>query len=115
MGNERFDRDRLVAESIALAGSDDFGEPSWQEGLDRYLDALCSTARLNAVGVTVAGDGVRQDLTNRLRIEQWRKDHPAVPQQEIRRPIVIVGQPRTGTSILHDLLSQATELRSTGT
>src|SRR4029077_16224111 len=44
--------------------------------------------------------------TNRLRIEQWRKDHLDVARQEIVRPIVIVGQPRTGTSILHDRLAQ---------
>jgi len=102
----RFTRDRFVTDVVEATGLDDFGEASWQEGLDRYLDALRATARLNDVGVTVAGDGVVQDLTNRLRIEHWRKDHPDVAQQQIVRPIVIVGQPRTGTSILHDLLSQ---------
>ena len=102
----RFTRDRFVTDVVEATGLDDFGEASWQEGLDRYLDALRATARLNDVGVTVAGDGVVQDLTNRLRIEQWRMDHPDVAQQQIVRPIVIVGQPRTGTSILHDLLSQ---------
>src|SRR4029079_5578041 len=102
----RFTRDRFATEAVAATGLDDFGERVWQEGLDRYLDPLRATSRLNDLGVTVAGDGVLQDLTNRLRIEQWRKDHPNVAQQQIARPIVIVGQPRTGTSILHDLLSQ---------
>jgi hypothetical protein len=101
-----FTRERLVATAMDATGLDDFGEDSWQEGLDRYLDALVSTARLNDIGVDVARDGVVNDLTNRLRIEQWRKDHPAVERQQIVRPIVIVGQPRTGTSILHDLLAQ---------
>lgn len=101
-----FTRERLVAEAKDGTGLDDFGEDSWQEGLDRYLDALASTARLNDIGVDVARDGVLNDLTNRLRIEQWRKDHPAVARQEVLRPVVIVGQPRTGTSILHDLLAQ---------
>ena len=101
-----FTRERLATQAIDATGLDDFGEDSWQEGLDRYLDALASTARLNDIGVDVARDGVLNDLTNRLGIEQWRKDHPAVGQQEILRPIVIVGQPRTGTSILHDLLAQ---------
>ena len=65
-----------------------------------------ATAQLNEIGVGVAGDGVVTDLTNRLRIEQWRKDHPDVAPQQIVRPIIIVGQPRTGTSILHDLMAQ---------
>lgn len=101
-----FTREQFVAEAIEATGLDDFGESTWQVGLDRYLDSLRATAKLNDVGVTVAGDGVRQNLTNRLLIEQWRKDHPAVAEQHIERPIVIVGQPRTGTSILHDLLAQ---------
>lgn len=99
-------RDRLVAAAIEAAGSDDFGSDSWREGLDIYLDSLTSSARLNEIGVGVAEDGVVTDLGNRLRIEAWRKDHPDVARQEIRRPIIIVGQPRTGTTILHDLMAQ---------
>lgn len=101
-----FTRDRFVADAVEATGLEDFGEDSWQEGLDRYLDSLVATARLNEIGVGVASDGIRNDLTNRLLLEQWRKDHPAVARQAIVRPIVIVGQPRTGTSILHDLLAQ---------
>lgn len=101
-----FTRERFVAEAIEATGLDDFGEPYWQEGLDRLLDSLVETARLNETGVMVAGGGVVTDLSNRLRIEQWRKDHPGVAEQRIVRPIVIVGQPRTGTTILHDLMAQ---------
>jgi hypothetical protein len=35
-----------------------------------------------------------------------RRRHPDIEQEEIRRPIFIVGLPRTGTSILHELLAQ---------
>ena len=54
----RFTRDRMVAEAIEATGVDDFGAPGWEEGLDRLLDALVSTAQLNDLGVSVAGDGV---------------------------------------------------------
>ena len=103
---DRFRRDRLVAEAIEATGVDDFGAPGWEEGLDRLLDSLVSTAQLNDVGVMVAGDGVVANLSNRLLLEQWRKDHPAVGEQRVERPVVIVGQPRTGTSVLHDLMAQ---------
>lgn len=99
-------RDRLVDAAIAVAGADDFGADTWREGLDIYLEALADTARLNEIGVGVAEDGVVADLANRLRIEAWRSAHPAVAEQEIRQPIVIVGQPRTGTTILLDLMAQ---------
>ncbi|HET6151607.1 MAG TPA: sulfotransferase [Marmoricola sp.] len=99
-------RDRLVAAAIEAAGADDFGADTWREGLDIYLESLAASARLNEVGVGVADEGVVNDLANRLRIEAWRKDHPAVAEQEIRQPIIIVGQPRTGTTILLDLMAQ---------
>ena len=99
-------RDRLVAAAIEATGLDDFGAASWQEGLDIYLDSLATSAKLNEVGVGVAEGGVVTDLSNRLRIEEWRKAHPAVANEQIVRPIIIVGQPRTGTTILHDLMAQ---------
>lgn len=102
---DRFRRDRLVEEAIEATGLDDFGAPGWEEGLDRVLDSLVRSAELNAVGEMVAPDGARANLINRLQIEQWRKDHPGVAEQRIERPVIIVGQPRTGTSVLHDLMA----------
>jgi hypothetical protein len=99
-------RDRLVEAAMHATGLDDFGAPTWQEGLDRYIDGLATTAQLNEVGVGVADGGIVADLSNRLLIEEWRRTHPAVADQEIVRPVVIVGQPRTGTTILYDLMAQ---------
>ncbi|MFL6059855.1 MAG: sulfotransferase family protein [Marmoricola sp.] len=99
-------RDRLVAAAIESAGSDDFGADSWRAGLDLLLEDYAGPSRLNEIGVGVAEQGVVDDLANRLRIEAWRKEHPEVAEQEVRRPIIIVGQPRTGTTILLDLMAQ---------
>ena len=51
-------------------------------------------------------------LRNRLQITHWRKANPAVADQRIERPIIIIGQPRTGTTILYDLLAQDPALRA---
>ena len=99
-------RDRLIDAAISATGLDDFGAPTWQEGLDLYLESLEASAKLNDIGVGVVEDGIVKDLSNRLQIEEWRKTHPAVAEEQIVRPIIIVGQPRTGTSILHDLMAQ---------
>jgi hypothetical protein len=99
-------RDRLVEAAITATGLDDFGSDSWQEGLDVLLTSLDATADLNEIGVGVAEGGVVTDLSNRLRIEGWRRDHPEVATQRVDRPIIIVGQPRTGTTILFDLMAQ---------
>ena len=112
MDRSRFDRTRLVEEAIARVGADDFGEPSWGEGLDILLDALCEEARLNDLGVEIASVEIAGYLVNRLSINSWRHDHPEVADGTIKQPIVIVGQPRTGTTILYDLLAQDPDLRA---
>lgn len=110
--NNRLDRDRLVSEAIERAGSDDFGEATWAEGLDRLLGSLTNEARLHAIGVEVAATDIVTALSNRLGITAWRATHPDVTQQHVSRPIVIIGQPRTGTTILFDLLAQDRNLRA---
>jgi hypothetical protein len=109
---ERFKPDRLVAQACELAGSDDFGDDdTWRDGLARLCDGLVSEARLNDLGVEIAVQDVVRPLTSRLQIIKWRKENPAVAAQPVTRPIFIVGQPRTGTTILFDLLAQDPALR----
>jgi hypothetical protein len=108
----RFDRDRLVEAAIATTGEDDFGEDGWREGLDLLLGGLCEEARLNDLGVEIAAGELANYLATRLAITAWRRDHPDVAAGTIERPLVIVGQPRTGTTILHDLLAQDPALRA---
>jgi len=98
--------ERLVDEALDATGLDDFGESTWQEGLDRLLESLAATADLNEIGVDVARSSIVGDLSNRLRLVEWRRTHPDVARQQVVAPIIIVGQPRTGTTILHDLMAQ---------
>ena len=108
----RLVREGLVAQAVQQAGSDDFGEPTWEEGLDRLLDSLSAEAELNDLGVEIAADDVVNALANRLSINEWRASHPEVAAAPVDRPIIIVGQPRTGTTILFDLLAQDPDLRA---
>jgi hypothetical protein len=110
--HERLRSERLVAEAIEATGFDDLGEPTWQEGLDRLLEGLREEARLHEVGVEVAVVDVSSHLRNRLAVTAWRREHPEVADEVVERPIVIVGQPRTGTTILYDLLARDPALRA---
>ena len=112
MNAERFVPDRLVEQACELAGSDDFGDDdTWRDGLARLCEGFVSEARLNDLGVEIAVLDVIRPLTHRLQIVKWRKENPGVAAQPITRPIFIVGQPRTGTTILFDLLTQDPALR----
>jgi len=102
----RFDADAMVGAAMSATGCADLGEDSWREGLDRLLDDLDGHARLNDLGRTIVEGEVAGYLTTRLRIMDWRHRHREVADGAVDRPIVIVGQPRTGTTILYDLLAQ---------
>ncbi|WP_118913846.1 sulfotransferase family protein [Mycobacterium shigaense] len=113
---ERFDPEALIAAACAEAGSDDFGDApgfeGWRHGLQLVADGLANEARLSPIGVEVAHLDVIRALKNRLDVIAWRKLNPDIATKPIDAPIFIVGQPRTGTTILYDLLAQDPELRA---
>ncbi len=109
----RLDPDRLIEQACELAGSDDFGDDDgWRENLARLVDDFVAEADLSPLGVEIAAADVILPLRNRLQITAWRREQPRVAQERIERPIVILGQPRTGTTILYDLLAQDPDLRA---
>ncbi len=100
------DADALLEAAMASTGLSDMGDPTWRDGLDRLLVDLAGPAQLNDLGRTIVETEMVGYLTNRMQILEWRRTHPEVAEGAITRPIVIVGQPRTGTTILYDLLAQ---------
>ncbi len=108
----RFNPATLIDQACETAGSDDFGGDTWREGLDRLTDGLVSEARLSPLGVEIAGLDIARALVNRLQVVAHRNALPEARAERIERPIVIVGQPRTGTTILYHLLSQDPDLRT---
>ncbi|MDG4664944.1 sulfotransferase [Mycobacterium sp. 236(2023)] len=113
MSADRFRPDVLVEQACEAVGLDDFGDTdTWRDGLQRVCDGLASPqARLNAIGVEIAVMDLHRALTSRLQIVDWGRSHPEIGKAPVERPIFIVGQPRTGTTILFDLLAQDPELR----
>ena len=106
MAETALDVDRLVASAHAATGLDDFGADTWREGLERLADSLENEARLSELGEQIAAGELGDYLSTRLGIVEWRKQHSEIADVDIVPPIVIVGQARTGTTILHDLLAQ---------
>src|SRR6476660_1392022 len=106
MSETALDADRLVSTAHAATGLDDFGAKAWREGIERLVDSLRGEGRLHELGEQIAAGELTEYLTTRLGIVEWRKRHPEISEVDVIPPIVIVGQARTGTTILHDLLAQ---------
>ena len=66
-----FTTESLIAEATELAGGrNDFGEPQFLEGLERFVRSLRDDARLNMMGQHIAVKRSHQHLTNRLNYSQ---------------------------------------------
>jgi hypothetical protein len=100
-----FDERALLAEAERATGLADFGDPAFREPLRVLLGSLRDEAPLNATGIAMLRGRVLESLMTRLRTEDWIRRHPEIEREEIRAPIVVVGQTRTGTTMLHRLLA----------
>ncbi|MES0874763.1 sulfotransferase family protein [Sinimarinibacterium thermocellulolyticum] len=102
----RFAPEALLAEACEKTGLSDFGEPSFREGLRVFCAALEQEAKLSDFGRGLLRQKIMELLTNRLGIEDWYRRHPEIDDEVIAPPVVIVGLPRTGTTLLQRLLAQ---------
>jgi NAD(P)-dependent dehydrogenase (short-subunit alcohol dehydrogenase family) len=97
--------DTLLDEAMRKTGLDDFGDAPLRTPLTKLLESIESDARLHPLGRTIMRGRILTLLENRLRIEAFVRAHPAIEDIEIRRPIVIAGLQRTGTTVLHRLIA----------
>ena len=88
----------------AADGYDDFGDPSYLEGLRRLLYSYDNEARLHNVGKMTAIYQTVGLLASRLHTERWFEMRPASAGIEMKRPLVITGMVRTGSTALHYLM-----------
>ncbi len=100
------DERSLMARASRATGLDDFGDAAFREPLAVLLDGLEREAALTLLGRVIARADVTRLLVNRLHMVEARKHHPEIARGAIERPLFIVGLPRTGTTILHQLLAQ---------
>ncbi len=102
----------LIEAAKRHCGLDDFGGGDFFEALSRLLESCHSEAGLSWIGKIALRTNIVQILCSRLQMEQDRQLYPEIGHQEIRQPLFIVGLPRSGTTLLHNLLAADPEHRS---
>ncbi len=99
------EKDALLTRTAERAGLDDYGDRWFERPMEVLLDALHSEANLNATGAFSADKQFEKVLTDRLWAQMWFGRHPEILARPIKRPVVIVGPMRSGTTRLHRLLA----------
>jgi len=97
--------DGLLQKARANTGLSDFGEDDFRDPLLLLLRGLEEEAQLSLLGRMIARADLLRTLENRLGLVDLLKRHPEIEEQPVERPLFVVGPPRSGTTIFHDLLA----------
>jgi hypothetical protein len=96
--------DDLLAAARKQTGLEDFGADTIREPLEVFQQSLEEEANLSSFGRMVLRQLIVSSLSERLRVLDWAANHPEVREEKIERPWIILGLPRTGTTLLSLLL-----------
>ncbi len=95
----------LIETAMASTGLSDFGGDDWREPFEILVESLEKEAELNLFGRLMTRSDLLIWLQERLQIEDTYRQHPEIDDEVVDAPVFIVGQARSGTSILFELLS----------
>lgn len=99
------DENELLDEASERTGLEDFGDDAFREPLRVLVRSIDDEDALHFIGRALARDEIVNLLENRLGMTEARKRYGAIADVEIRSPVFVTGLPRTGTSILHEVLA----------
>ena len=105
------DPDGLIRAACKAEGLDDMGDPSFRIGLERLVRNIDESNFSHFARILTRQTCIHA-LRNRLRCEAYIKKHPEVLEIPIERPLFVLGFPRTGTTLLQNLIGQASDRRA---
>jgi hypothetical protein len=98
------DEESLLRCAIENTGLDDFGDDQWREPFRILLRSIEEEANLNLMGRIYTRSDLLIHLEGRLQITDWYKQHPETDEEQIREPVFVTGLPRSGTTIMQEIL-----------
>jgi Sulfotransferase family len=99
----------LMDSARANTGLSDFGDLWFLGPLERLVGWVNRDAGLTAPG-SGGGGRIASALSDRLLLVQYLKDNPAALDERIEVDCAVIGLPRTGSTVIHRLLSSSPRL-----
>ena len=94
----------LKREAAEKTGFDDFGDSFFEEPLAAWINDI-NYGNLNDFGRHFLRRLAYSDLCRRLKVVAYLAEHPKISEVEIPPIILIMAAPRTGTTLLHNLMA----------
>lgn len=104
--------EELIETAERSTGLSDFGGEQWREHFSVLIHSLEEQSKLHLLGRVLVRTEILQALRNRLLLQQKWLREPALLEAELRAPVFVVGSPRSGTSILHELMAVDPAIRA---
>ena len=107
--------DELVRIAIdSTSGLTDFGDfdGDWHARFTSLITELDATGKLHTLGRLMTRQELLRGLRTRLLLTHARNETPAIADEKIEAPLVITGPPRSGTTILFELLALDPDARA---
>lgn len=103
--------DQIISLARSQTKLPDEKDTAFHEPLRQLISAFEAEANLSTFGRFAMKHTLAHYVGNRLRMQQALIDHPKILDEQIVRPIFVVGLPRTGTTLLHNLLASSASRR----
>jgi hypothetical protein len=104
--------DDVLKMAVQRTGLTEVDSDSWREGLAIILDDLNSSPAFTPFGRERILNDATDALGRRLQIHDYIQAHPEVLDAPVERPLMVLGMPRTGTTVISYLLDQDPARRS---
>ena len=108
---KKLDAGVITKKAKRRTGLSDLGTGVHIDGMRELVKAVNASEVTHFGKLSSTGFGV-DALTNRLRLVDHLKKNPKVKRTKVERPIFIVGFPRTGTTLLQNLLHLSEDYRA---
>jgi hypothetical protein len=97
------DYESVLALGKRKAKLSDIGDPRFLEPFAKALECYAGPD-FSPLSLVFSRTVASRAVVNRVRIEEYVKQHPDVLDVPVERPIFVLGFPRTGTTLLQNLL-----------
>jgi hypothetical protein len=97
---------KLLARAEADAGASAEGDETFVDGYRDLLHRFAAIDTFSFIGWNGTVGEFKLRLENRLRVRRLIAETPAIADEPIDRPIVVVGLPRTATTLAHKVIAQ---------
>lgn len=105
---QKLNANSLIEQAMKKTGIDAFDSDSYREGLNVFVDDFNNGIEkgiYTETGIQQAGQDCLHYLSNRLRVSDYLRQFPELLERKIERPVFVMGIPRTGTTLLSNLLA----------